>query len=465
MIHLRGYLALSLLFTGCVEPLANTSEGASSSSGAAESSGTPTTGAGSDESSGSGGESSSGGGGSSSGEAPAVCGDGVVAGEEACDDASDEPLDGCDRKCRLTATELWTQSWDSGLKRDDEAYAVALDADGNIYVAGYVRDVGRDALLRKLDPAGKELLSVSFVGELGLDEGAVAVAVAADGSIFLGGFEALDDKKRYQGWLRKYDPAGEQLWVYLHSSAVMDGGAFVHNIVLGDGGEIYISGSHNVVDTKTYESFVERIAPDGSKALWTQVVVDAASQFHGGLALAPTGEVVLGTAAFAAPMDPRPWLGAFDPDGTLLWKQTYLPDGGYVSGVAVAEDGTIYATGVASLNTADMWVARLDAAGAELWSEYINPDYGYDWGRGIAAAPDGGFYVGGIATVTNQQQNGLVRRYDAEGVALWTDIHNDETSLYDSVEAIALGADGLVAVGTEFVLMHGQNQWVRKYAL
>ncbi|MBL8971887.1 MAG: DUF4215 domain-containing protein, partial [Myxococcales bacterium] len=113
MIHLRGYLALSLLFTGCVEPLANTSEGASSSSGAAESSGTPTTGAGSDESSGSGGESSSGSSSSSSGEAPAVCGDGVVAGEEACDDASDEPLDGCDRKCRLTATELWTQSWDS----------------------------------------------------------------------------------------------------------------------------------------------------------------------------------------------------------------------------------------------------------------------------------------------------------------------------------------------------------------
>lgn len=121
------------------------------------------------------------------------------------------------------------------------------------------------------------------------------------------------------------------------------------------------------------------------------------------------------------------------------WEQTYLPDGGYVSGVAVAEDGDDLrdGCGVPQHHRYVGWRGRTRRA--ELWSEYINPDYGYDGGRGIVAAPDGGFYVGGITTVTNQQQNGLVRRYDAEGVALWTDIHNDETSLFDNVEAIALG--------------------------
>lgn len=48
------------------------------------------------------------------GEPPAVCGDGVVAGDEECDDGNDEPTDLCDNDCARAWTVFVTSAWYDG---------------------------------------------------------------------------------------------------------------------------------------------------------------------------------------------------------------------------------------------------------------------------------------------------------------------------------------------------------------
>ncbi|MEQ1895022.1 MAG: hypothetical protein ABL998_20975, partial [Planctomycetota bacterium] len=80
----------------------------------------------------------------------------------------------------------------------DAALAVRVDEEGYTYVAGWARSLdfpgcdgrspenGRDAVLFKLAPNGQELVWSLTLGGRGDDE-AVALALADDGSVFVGG--------------------------------------------------------------------------------------------------------------------------------------------------------------------------------------------------------------------------------------------------------------------------------------
>src|SRR5262249_13635256 len=86
----------------------------------------------------------------------------------------------------------------------DEANALAVDALGNIYVTGStasngccrpfpvvgalqpVNAGGLDAFVLKLDPTGQTVLYSTFLGGTGDDRG-TAIAVAADGRIYVAG--------------------------------------------------------------------------------------------------------------------------------------------------------------------------------------------------------------------------------------------------------------------------------------
>ena len=115
----------------------------------------------------------------------------------------------------------WTQQVGDGTY--DEAYGVAVDARGNVLVVGYTDGVlpgqksagESDAFVRKYDPNGKELWTRQF-GSTGDDE-ALGVAVDARGNVLMVGWtEGTLPGQRSAGkrdvFVRKYDPAGRELW-------------------------------------------------------------------------------------------------------------------------------------------------------------------------------------------------------------------------------------------------------------
>ncbi len=85
--------------------------------------------------------------------------------------------------------ELWTTQIDGPAHRTDDARALAIDADGDVVIAGRIRSATNDFATVKLDGAtGLELWRDLFDGQTGAADQALAVAIDPSGHVAAGGF-------------------------------------------------------------------------------------------------------------------------------------------------------------------------------------------------------------------------------------------------------------------------------------
>jgi uncharacterized protein (TIGR03437 family) len=179
-------------------------------------------------------------------------------------------------------TLVWTRRIQStvGTPKNDSANAVAVDASG-IYVAGgtagtlagQIPVADWDGYLRKYDAAGNLLWTRQF-GSRGFDE-VVALAVNATGIFVLGQTDGAFVDSTFAGgiydiFLRKYDSAGTLLWARQFGT---DGSEFA-GAVVADADGIYISGATSgrlpeQVTTAGYDAFLRRYDNAGN-VVWTR---------------------------------------------------------------------------------------------------------------------------------------------------------------------------------------------------
>lgn len=172
-------------------------------------------------------------------------------------------------KYDASGTLTWTVQL--GSSADDKCESVAVDASGNVFVAGSTKGNldgtnagGTDAFLAKYDTSG-ELLWKEQWGTSKSDTG-YSVAVDADGNAFLAGLSSRSGPAgNSEAFLAMYDASGEQLWVeqlgelgssrrdYCYSAVVdADGNAFI-------GG--YAQGSLCGPSAGSYDAFLIKFSP------------------------------------------------------------------------------------------------------------------------------------------------------------------------------------------------------------
>ena len=232
----------------------------------------------------------------------------------------------------------------------DTANAVAVDAAGNVYVAGSATStdfptasafqaargsgIDSDAFVSKFDTTGRNLLYSTYLGGTGLDA-AFALAVDGAGSAYVTGSTTSSDfptarplqPARAAGaesdaFVTKLSPAGTALtYSTFLGGQELDAGAA---IALDGAGQAYVAGSTNshrfpVVDpvvapSSNQDSFLSVVTADGSGLAWSThyggigsdgiraVTVDAAGAAY-----------VTGSSSFARPPDYFPIVSAAQP--------------------------------------------------------------------------------------------------------------------------------------------------------
>ncbi len=108
---------------------------------------------------------------------------------------------------------LWETRYDGPVHGADKPHALAMDTRGCLVLAGYSRteEGGRDALVIKCSPGGEILWAANHNGTgSGTDE-AKAVAIDADGDIFVTGF-SHEGSSGLDMLTLKYDASGRLLW-------------------------------------------------------------------------------------------------------------------------------------------------------------------------------------------------------------------------------------------------------------
>jgi hypothetical protein len=382
------------------------------------------------------------------------CGDGEANGEEPCDDGDDVDGNGCNVDCVVSGSVLWTVTVDGPDHGTDIATAVAVDSVDNIVVAGKLDVDGDGAIwLAKYTPDGQEAWSTTYC-PMGGDCFAYDVAVTPDDDIIVVGF-ANDAFSGQGAWIRRYTSDGDIVWTdtYDGPTGAIDS---AQTVITDENGYIYVVIRQNLTDVG---DFVRKYTADG-RELWSiyQPDTNQVDDF----ALLPSGNFMLasrqGTNELWTPL-----LQEMNPDGGIVWQATndsHTP--GWYSSIDANAMGDIALT-ITLQGMSATRVARFTFDGQEVWSDI-------PWGSPSATRSITIDDSGRIACTGSSGQDRTLwtRKYHPDGTTSWTDTYNGEEALFgfDQGEDIARDSLGnlIVVGGIQDTEEAGPDAWIRKHA-
>ncbi len=284
---------------------------------------------------------------------------------------------------------IWN-SFLGGASSFDYGRALAVDASGNVYVAGtsyatwsdpsqpanpvIAYSGGADAFAAKLDGKGN-LIWNSFLGGAGEDEG-YAIGTDADGNVYVAGTSDYT----WGSPVRAHSGDGDAFAAKLNGSGILIWNSFLGGdgyddgtaIAVGESGNVYVAGTSNTAWQGTNLP-VRRHAPGSDHD------------------------------AFAA---------ALDASGNLTWNSFLGASGGdYGTAIAVDANNNVYVTGTSTANWGDplglvlgsgsyAFATKLDSGGSVTWNLFLGGAEGSVDGYAIAADTNGNVYVAGTSDST-----------------------------------------------------------------
>ncbi|HWB76274.1 MAG TPA: protein kinase [Nannocystaceae bacterium] len=421
--------------------------------------------------------------------AAGTCGDGVPDRGEDCDDGNTKNGDGCNRDCRRSGATVWErthQGEDPGRTRDDRGYRVAIAEHDAIVVVGEaaVARAGQNIFVRKYDADG----GVAWTKQPGKegDDEAWAVAVTADGGVIVGGYVAKPDTGR-DFWLAAFDADGRERWQYEADAIALAGGTQgksddeIRELSFAAPDRIVVVGKRLVDGAEDRFAAHGRVDARGLELVsWR---LDAAEQKDGWDALSGIGRVgtqwvVSGTRTLHDPLGAKSmWLGWFDDDGQPVrelaidppgWPR---PAGGEARRVRVIDDVVYLAGSLGGYDTeADAWYGAFDREGHALWSRtYDSPKGTRDFAHSIAVDREGNVIVVGESGGVPGERGELsaqawITKLAPDLTELWSESYNGPENERDVAFDVATDStDHIVVVGYQSVAGNDLDLWVRKY--
>jgi hypothetical protein len=137
--------------------------------------------------------------------------------------------------------QAWVARYNGPGSSNDISTAIAIDGSGNTYVTGYSFDqtTGYNYATIKYNSAGQQQWVARYVGPANSTGFAYAIAVDASGNIYVTGESLLGPSRDYA--TVKYNSSGQQQWVARYNGPG-NSDDFAKAIAVDDEGNVYVTG-------------------------------------------------------------------------------------------------------------------------------------------------------------------------------------------------------------------------------
>jgi beta-propeller repeat-containing protein len=324
---------------------------------------------------------------------------------------------------------LWTNRWSAPGSSENYLEALALDADGNVFVTGYGYSTTtfEDYFTLKYSNEGAPLWTNLF-GTI-FPDFATAIAVSDSGKVFVTGYSSGDYATI------SYSNEGVPLWTNRYN------GARAIAIAADSSGNVFVTGysTGNLYDYATIKY------SDAGLPLWTNRYSSPGNvdDQPAGIAVDGAGDVIVTGYSNNQGISPTiKYSGA----GVPIWTNFYS---GHAYAIASDANGNAFATG-GSNNTngfLDYTTVAYSSAGVPLWTNrYNGPADSHDVAVAVALDSSGNVFVSGGARAINDHNDFATVAYSGGGVPLWTNLYDGPANFEDAAKAIAVDRNGNVYV-------------------
>ncbi len=345
-------------------------------------------------------------------------------------------------KCNPQGDTLWTYYYHNGSLGQDYAYDFAIDAAGNVYVTGASDGTSgnTDCFTAKLNNAGVQQWLTRYTSALNTESEGNAIDIDANGNVYVAGY--LDLALAPKNWLvLKYNSAGVQQWVDFYNGP-MNSEDVANDIVIAPNGNPTVCGSYwdsTAAGGKNIR--IRQYNPSGSLVWQTSYSSPVANSYDLAFKLGyvANGELRMAATTGTPSANVTDMLGlAYDQNGVLLWATPYtFPAAAneMLYGADFDANGKIYFAGS---DYSGAIITCINANGTIGWrKEWNGPltiprDVFFDVkadNSGSVFITGKGIFPGPNYTGNGGIDNSIIVKYSDSGDSLWTYRLTDSTSV------------------------------------
>lgn len=378
----------------------------------------------------------------------------------------------------------WVRRYNGPNNSFDEASAIAVDKNGNVYVAGYSTGSGTrgDFTVIKYDADGNQEWINRYNGPVNKYDGAKDLALDNNGNVYVTGLANIGEFDETDVLTIKYNASGQQQWAVFYSGGWYDK---ANAMGIDASGNVYITLASGPPDDDPDNNFIT-IKYDTAGTLQWEAIYDGADGQLGALAadlvLDTAGNVYI-TGGISIQREIDYATIKYNKNGVQQWIAFYNDPGNGLdraSAIGVDKNGNVYITGMSRLDESgysDYATIKYNADGMQKWIQRFNGvkdqiKGGADVASALAMDTAGNVYVTGGMSRLNTGLDYATYKYDENANRIWKKTFNGFSMGPDFARDIAVDTKGNVYVtgtsdGGDYATVKyskdGETKWVKRY--
>ena len=326
---------------------------------------------------------------------------------------------------RETGDTLWLRKYNGLANKCDQAYAIGLDSNGNVYVTGKSKGAGNDFdfLTVKYSPTGVEQWTARYNNPSGNGwDMAYALAVDNSGNVYVTG-QSYDLTTYYDCVTIKYNSSGVQQWVqrYSYEGNNSDEG---DAITVDNTGNVYVA-CRSISTTTSWDYATIKYSTNGTQQ-WV-------ARYNGmvnyddqptGISLDNLGNIYVTGKSGIGSFYYRFATVKYTSNGTQDWVRTYISPANltaWANGVTIDNQNNIYVTGLdyAPDTTAEYVTIKYLPNGTEEWITRYSAgvNHGDAWATDVCVDQGNCVYVTGYSESVDGNPDYLTIKFvQSEGI-------------------------------------------------